>query len=80
MADDTVNRGAYNRAYEAALKLRAMLAVTWGDQGETFREMSNELQDCFMWACFDHAVIISEAIDAIPAEDRERRKAAINAA
>ena len=33
------------------LQLEAMLNVTTGEQGETFRMLSDEIQDNYMWAC-----------------------------
>jgi hypothetical protein len=59
------NIDAYDAAHEAGLKLRAMLAVTYGSQGETFRNLSDDLQDCFLWACYDQIVLINEAIEAM---------------
>ena len=59
------NIDAFDTANEAALKLRAMLAMTYGSQGETFRNLSAELQDCFLWACYDKIITINEAIEAM---------------
>lgn len=33
------------------LQLEAMLNVTSGEQGETFRMLSDVIQDNYMWAC-----------------------------
>ncbi len=32
-------------------QLEAQLAMTYGEQGEAFRSMSDALQDSYMWAC-----------------------------
>lgn len=65
MADNTLSHDAFDRANEAALKLRAMLAVTYGSHGDSFRNMADDLQDSFMWACYDQIVIINEAIEVM---------------
>lgn len=38
-------------------QLKAMIALTKGEPGETFRLMSNDIQDCYLWA-------VSEKIDS----------------
>ncbi|MFT3818311.1 MAG: hypothetical protein QM750_11865 [Rubrivivax sp.] len=37
------------------IQLDAMLDMTWGEQGESFRCLSDENQGNFMWACSDVA-------------------------
>lgn len=32
-------------------QLEAQLVMTYGEQGEAFRNMSDALQDSYMWAC-----------------------------
>lgn len=32
-------------------QLEAMLAMTFGESGESFRNMNDDLQDNFMWSC-----------------------------
>ena len=44
-----------NTAHALATKLNALLAMTYGDQGESFRCMSDCIQDEYMWACSDMA-------------------------
>ena len=36
-------------------KLQAMLAMTYGQAGESFRSMNRTLQDNYLWACADLA-------------------------
>lgn len=38
-----------NRAEELAAQLRALLAATYGDAGEEFRALADDIQDNFMW-------------------------------
>jgi hypothetical protein len=38
-----------------AQKLSAMLAVTCGANGESFRNLNDQIQDNYMWACADMA-------------------------
>lgn len=50
-------------------QLTAMLAVTYGCGGPTFREFNDEIQDNYMWACSDLADECRElfsALDQIP--------------
>lgn len=37
------------------IHLDAMLAMTWGEQGESFRCLNDEIQGNFMWACSEAA-------------------------
>lgn len=32
-------------------QLEGMLAMTFGESGESFRNMNDDLQDSFMWSC-----------------------------
>jgi len=32
-------------------QLEAMLAMTFGESGESFRNMNDDLQDSFLWSC-----------------------------
>lgn len=32
-------------------QLAGLLAMTYGEQGDAFRMLSNDLQDSYMWAC-----------------------------
>lgn len=42
-------------------QLRAMLCSIYGQGGEAFRELNDELQDYFLWSCFD----VIEEIDLL---------------
>ena len=37
----------------AAAKLDALLACTYGESGESFRNMNGDIQDVFLWTCSD---------------------------
>jgi hypothetical protein len=39
----------------ASLKLDALLACTYGQNGESFRDNNDEIQDTYLWACSDLA-------------------------
>ena len=45
----------HDDASTLAIKLASLLEATYGHSGESFREMADELQDGFMWACADLA-------------------------
>lgn len=46
----------FNAIHQRLMKLRAMLAVAFGDTGEVFREsLSDEDQDSYFWQCYDLA-------------------------
>lgn len=55
---------AIDAAYENILKLNALLANTYGDSGPTFRNMHDDLQDNYLWACTDLAKKIKDDLDA----------------
>ncbi|CAG4919264.1 hypothetical protein [Paraburkholderia saeva] len=44
-----------DRADAIVQKLSAMLTVTCGECGESFRMMADRIQDNYMWACADMA-------------------------
>ena len=54
---------AIDEAHAKALKLEAMLAMTCAGAGESFRDMSDELQDNFLWACQGFAREIKEVLE-----------------
>lgn len=58
-----------------ARQLRAMLELTWGEEtnGETFRSMSADLQDTYMWACSDMARDIVNALEGIYELQKQER-------
>lgn len=39
---------------EAIAKAQAMVYMTYGESGDSFRRMSRETQDNFLWALCDH--------------------------
>lgn len=39
---------------EAIAKAQAMVYMTYGESGDSFRKMSRETQDNFLWALCDH--------------------------
>ena len=62
---------------DASLKqLRAMLSMTYGQTGETFRRENDNLQDEYMWGCHDKvASIIADwqKLEEIRTAEREAR-------
>lgn len=52
-------------------QLEALLSMTYGEEGEAFRTMSDSLQDGFMWACSMIAQEVRELTEAL----RERQAA-----
>lgn len=44
-----IRTGALDRASTLVSQLDAMVTVTYGNSGEGFREMSDHLQDMYMW-------------------------------
>lgn len=59
-ADDISNQIAARQS-----QLTALLSMTCGEQGATFRMLSDDLQDAFMWACSMLASEIQELTDAL---------------
>jgi len=55
---------AIDKAYSHILKLQALLANTYGESGPTFRNMHDDLQDNYLWACTDLAEKIKADLDA----------------
>lgn len=67
MADETVTERMYAMSADSAEKLQAvaakltaMLNHTFGNSGEAFRCLSDDLQDNYMWACAELVEEISE--------------------
>ena len=40
-----------DQLHARVLQLEAMLSITSGEQGETFRILSDEIQENYLWAC-----------------------------
>ena len=62
MATETVNQPTHGLTLDdadaidiAAKKLQAMLAHTYGESGEAFRNLNGRFQDTYLWACSDLA-------------------------
>ena len=54
-----------NEAHGQALKLAAMLAMTYGDNGECFRDTSPDTQDMYLWACSDLVRSLASTLEAV---------------
>lgn len=54
-----------------ARQLHALLAMTYGE--ENIRVMSDQLQDTYLWACYDMAADIVQALDDL--SERRRTQA-----
>lgn len=46
-------------------KLHALMMMTYGEAGESFRSMNDELQDNYMWACAGMVTDLKETIAEI---------------
>lgn len=46
----------------ALLKAQALIAMTFGAGGESFRNMNGDYQDCFLWAISD---LVTEATNVM---------------
>jgi len=55
--------GAIDEAYAKTLKLHAMLHCAHGEAGDTFRNLHDDLQDSFLWACADMAEAVKAALE-----------------
>jgi hypothetical protein len=51
----TISIDKIDKLGAASAKLDALLACTYGGPGESFRDMSDDLQDNYLWACSDLA-------------------------
>jgi hypothetical protein len=49
----------------AALKLDALLNCTYGQNGESFRDNNDEIQDTYLWVCSDLAQEIKTLVDQL---------------
>lgn len=54
------NEGDFDLLTELSLKLHALLIVTYGESGEGFRGLSDEIQDAYLWTCSDMAGQLNE--------------------
>lgn len=59
-----------------AAQLSALLANTYGGAGESFREMNDQLQDAYMWACADMANAIAASLDELSTRRMAKRERA----
>lgn len=81
MATETVNQSPADCADqdlidENAKKLSALLNHTIGESGESFRNLSGEIQDDYLWACSDMAKQVVRSLEAIQGRKLARDKAA----
>ena len=51
-----------DREVRIALQLEALLQHAYGVGGESFRALSDELQDSYLWACADLAEELSDLL------------------
>lgn len=56
-----------------ARQLRALLFCTYGNARESFAQMSDAIQDEYMWACADMAYDIVKSLEALGVEARAAR-------
>lgn len=61
----TTMSDAQNTADILVAKLHAMLMMTYGEAGDSFRSMNDELQDNYMWACAGMVTDLKEVISEI---------------
>ena len=50
-------------------KLHTLLCNTYGNSGESFRDLNDDLQDVYMWACADLAGELEKAVTALCLND-----------
>lgn len=50
-------------------KLHALLCNTYGNCGESFRSLNDDLQDVYMWACADLAGELEKAATELGSND-----------
>lgn len=50
-------------------KLRALLCNTYGNSGESFRDLNKDLQDTYLWTCADIAGELEKAATALCLND-----------
>ncbi|RYF61686.1 MAG: hypothetical protein EOO27_01005 [Comamonadaceae bacterium] len=55
MAKYATSTESLNRLDELATKLTALMAATFGESGESFRDLNGEIQDAYLWTCSDMA-------------------------
>ena len=60
---DSVNITVNVEPLTLAMKLHAMLDMTYGGAGEAFRDMADGLQDQFLWACGDLSTQLLAALE-----------------
>jgi hypothetical protein len=73
-----INSQKFDRLHELALKLNALMAMTYGNARESFTCLSDELQDDYLWACGDmaremKALLIEANMDALVPPSTVRR-------
>lgn len=55
-----------NEVGKLIAQLKAMLAVTYGESGNEFRNLNEELQDNYMWGAYDMIERLEVAFFSIP--------------
>lgn len=55
---------AIDEAYSHIKKLEALLQNTFSESGPAFRNLNEELQDSYLWACADLAASIKTALES----------------
>lgn len=55
---------AIDKAYSHVSKLEALLQNAYGESGPTFRNLNDDLQDAYLWACADLAASLKAALEA----------------
>ena len=58
--------------YSVALRLHALLAMTYGCQGDSFRAMNDDLQDRFLWQCAEMANEVMAGLEAMATGEMAR--------
>lgn len=51
-----------NRVSGLSMKLHALLSNTYGGSGESFRDLNDDLQDAYLWACASLAGELENAV------------------
>jgi hypothetical protein len=55
----------FDRLSAVSKQLSALLHMTFGEGGASFRNHSEDIQDSFMWACGDMADELAKLVDVV---------------
>lgn len=77
MATKTVDQDlsdALEEIHTTCLQLEALLANTFGESGESFRNMNNELQDNYLWCCTNMASALKRSVSRAQEQELSEKR------